>query len=104
MESAAQDAAIPAPSMNLLPRLTISADLLTISFIYSNKTWICTLNSYECVIAGDVLSPLPNSVVSPDGKKDAFRKDHNIWIHDLETNEQYHIMKEGETNSSIRSV
>lgn len=98
MESAAQDAGIPAPSLNLLPRLTISADLLTISFIYSNKTWTCTLNSYECVIAGDVLSPLPNSVVSPDGKKAAFRKDHNIWIQDLETGEQYQITKDGEEN------
>lgn len=87
-------------SSTVLPQISFSDDLSRISFVLSGKQWRCDLDSYDCEILGDhvYVSPAPQSIVSPDGKKAAYREDHNIWIQNLETDERTQITVDGEEN------
>lgn len=38
---------------------------------------------------------VPNSVVSPDGKRAAYIKDYNLWVRDLETGKDTQLTKDG---------
>lgn len=98
LEGAASQADITFPAFTVLPQLSFSDDLSHISFVLSEKKWTCTLDTYNCEAAEDIISPAPLSVVSPDGKKAAYRKDHNIWVQNLETDERVQITEDGEEN------
>lgn len=85
--------------------ISFSDDGKSISFRVSGQLWNCDLKSYECKKAES--SSNDNSggvdrrfgrgseVVSPDGSKAAFIKDHNLWVKDLKTNQQIQLTTDG---------
>lgn len=68
----------------------------SVRFDKDGFTMECSLESYECLVAGEVAVPVPQSVVSPDGKLAAFRNDDNLWVQVVETGEQIQLTTDGE--------
>ena len=96
---------------SMLPFMSFnfSADGKAIVFSSRGKHWKCDLQQYNCeadnntpVIANNNAlpynrrNPAPgNEVVSPDGKKAAFIKEHNLWVRDLASNQQTQLTTDG---------
>lgn len=66
----------------------------TVKFRAFNKHWIFDSVSKKCCKTD---SPLDYKV-SPDGKYGAFRRDNNVWIKILSTEEEYALTTDGEPN------
>ncbi|MDI6400655.1 DPP IV N-terminal domain-containing protein [Balneolaceae bacterium ANBcel3] len=69
-------------------------DETRIRFTAEEKTWECTLSHYTCTET-DRVRPPENSVLSPDGRYAAFIDSHNLWIRDLETEEEFALTTTG---------
>ena len=62
------------------------------------QPWSCDLEAWRCVeveTAGGREAPPRSSVVSPDGRLAAFRRDFNLWVRDLETGEERQLTTDG---------
>lgn len=94
-------------SASMLPFQSIhfSDDGKSISFRFSGQSWSCDLKSYECKKVESTSDDNSGGadrrfgkwaeVVSPDGTKAAFIKDHNLWVKDLKTNQQIQLTTDG---------
>ncbi|MDP2955412.1 MAG: DPP IV N-terminal domain-containing protein [Longimicrobiales bacterium] len=51
----------------------------SIRFQAKKKGWICDIRAYTCTVGDTLPSPVPFAR-SPDGKWEAFVKDHDLWI------------------------
>jgi dipeptidyl-peptidase 4 len=76
--------------------LEFADGLQTIRFEKNRSYVTCSVLNYECNVTGDVHQRVNNSVLSPDGKLAAFRKDHNLWVQILETGEEIQLTANGE--------
>lgn len=86
-------------SWNLgISNLDFMNSLQTIRFEKNNYQIECSIQTYDCRVTGDVKRPVPQSVISPDGKLAAFRKDHNLWVQVIETGELIQLTTNGEEN------
>ena len=63
----------------------LSADGGTVTARVGESRLHCDLTGYRCVPAAPAPETGPNAIVSPDGRKAAFIRDHNLWVRDLET-------------------
>ncbi len=64
------------------------------------QEWTCDLRSHVCAQADTTgravrEAPPPNSVVSPDGRRAAFIRDHNLWMRDLTTGDETQLTTDG---------
>ncbi len=61
------------------------------------ERYACDLGSYRCApVAGTAgHEPPPSSVVSPDGKRAVFIRDHDLWVRDLETGRDAPLTTDG---------
>jgi dipeptidyl aminopeptidase/acylaminoacyl peptidase len=64
------------------------------------QRWTCDLQAYTCSPADTARiegrhDPPPNSVLSPDGSRAAFIRDHNLWMIDLETGAETQLTADG---------
>jgi len=72
-----------------------------IVFYADGRQWKCSLQSYACVEdsstapASSKHTVTANEVLSPDGKRAAFIKDHNLWVRDLATNHAVPLTTDG---------
>lgn len=82
-----------------------SADGGSVIFRADNKQWKCDLKKYNCVNDN---SPMEENtrrrggrpgrgteVLSPDGTKAAFIKDYNLWMRDVNTNQETQLTTDG---------
>jgi dipeptidyl aminopeptidase/acylaminoacyl peptidase len=64
------------------------------------QAWTCDLRAYRCARAEAAQeearhTPPFNSVVSPDGRRAAFIRDHNLWMGDLTTGDETQLTSDG---------
>jgi len=86
---------------------SFSADDKSIIFQADGKQWKCDLQSYQCIVdttrlstsSGDGRRQLrgegSNEVLSPDGQKEAFIKDYNLWVRDVKTKKATQLTTDG---------
>lgn len=77
-----------------LPFTTFQRDGDAIVVQVEGDRWRCLLSGERC----DRLErrpPAPPGVTSPDGRLVAFRRDHDLWVHDLESGEQTRLTTDG---------
>ncbi len=55
----------------------------------------CDLRTYSCAPAPPAPAHDPNAIPSPDGTKAAFIRDHNLWLHDLESGAESPLTTDG---------
>lgn len=81
------------PDYQAVSILKIRLQPLVVTFNAFDKRW--EFND-EAGILNEV-EPVPgNWVISPDGRQAAFRRDHNIWVRDLETGVERGLTTDGE--------
>lgn len=77
----------------------LSRDGQTLTLSAFGDRWSCDLSSYTCRIAEQepdpAGSPPDNSVVSPDGRFAAYIRDFDLWVRNLDTNEDRPLTTDG---------
>ena len=67
-----------------------------IRFDVDDQTWVCQFESYDCRRNGDAdrggSSP---TVTSPDGAREVFVRDHDLWVRNTETEEETQLTRDG---------
>lgn len=93
--AAAADQTVDASS---LPISNLVFDLLgnSLELDAFDQRWQFKDGELTAIKAGKPVSLPGNWSVSPDGKKAAFIKDHNLWVRDLESGEEYALTDDGE--------
>jgi dipeptidyl aminopeptidase/acylaminoacyl peptidase len=82
------------------------ADGRSISFDVEDRTYRCDIRDYDCTSERRRESGAPGpqvpprfrrdpEMVSPDGSKAAFIRDHNLWVRDTETGEETQLTTDG---------
>ncbi len=80
---------------NSLPfaEIDLDLDLQTVQFSAHGKRWEFDKNKGACKEISVLLEPL--EVISPDGKLVVFSKSHNLWLRNLELNEEKALTTDG---------
>ena len=73
----------------------LSADAGSLTAGVGESRLQCDLSGYRCVPAAPLPEPGPGAIVSPDGRKAAFIRDHNLWVQDLETGAESRLTTDG---------
>ncbi len=63
--------------------------------LVQQRLWRCDLVEDRCSV-GDRPAAAPPGVASPDGRFVAFRRDHDLWVHDRESGESRALTTDGE--------
>jgi dipeptidyl aminopeptidase/acylaminoacyl peptidase len=66
-----------------LERLEPLRDGRSLAFELDRRRWECDVVAYRCTRSATELERVPNSVLSPDRRLAAFRRDHDLWVRDL---------------------
>ncbi len=81
-----------------LAGLEFAGDLGSVSFQLGGERVTCDLSAYRCEVEAEP-EPEPgagrNVSVSPDGRRAAFIRDHNLWLRDLETGTETQLTTDG---------
>lgn len=94
---------------DMLPFVTFdyAPDGKSIYFRADGKDWKCDLHNYKCTedtdpaahkepqAAGGPFFQRSIYVLSPDGKKEAFIKDYNLWVKDVQTGRETQLTTDG---------
>ena len=75
--------------------ITLSSDreVAALEFSAFSQRWIFDVEDNQC--KNIEVNP-DNWLVSPDGKKAVFTRDHNIWLRDIDRAEEYPLTEDGE--------
>ena len=73
----------------------LGADGETLTARVGESRLLCDLSGYRCAPAPPVPETVPGAIVSPDGRKAAFIRDHNLWVRDLETGAESPLTADG---------
>jgi dipeptidyl aminopeptidase/acylaminoacyl peptidase len=79
-------------------QLSFSADGKSIAFDLATKHWECDVLGTKCSESAAPAAARkrdPNAVLSPDGKREAFIKDFNLWVRDVSTGNETQLTKDG---------
>lgn len=60
------------------------------------ESWRCDLRRYRCRRPEGSVPSVPDSILSPDGRWAAYIKDHDLWMRDLENEEDIRLTTDGE--------
>jgi len=77
-------------------QLDFSSDGRSISFDIGSRRWTCDVQGAQCTgetRRGD--DARRNAIASPDGKRAAFIRDHNLWVRDLTTGAEKPLTTDG---------
>ncbi len=103
-----------AAAMSAVSDTTYSgADLPFSTFVYGDRDrsisfsgFDCDIRRYTCTVAqtGEALPPPPSrfarfrrtEIPSPDGTREAFVRDHNLWVRDRDSGEETQMTMDGE--------
>ncbi len=66
-----------------------------IRFKAGDTLWECNLDTYRLVRVDEPEKRKPGELLSPDGKYAAFRRDYNLWVRCLETQEEFPLTTDG---------
>ncbi|MCP4710419.1 MAG: prolyl oligopeptidase family serine peptidase [Planctomycetes bacterium] len=67
-----------------------------IQFTVLRQRYQCNLRTYQCTeTTQEQSSGNRNAVISPDGLKAAFIRDYNLWVQDIETDEETQLTTDG---------
>lgn len=61
---------------------------LTLRFDADDRRWECDLDSYACREIGHRSERAEGMLRSPDERREAFVRDHNLWMRDVESGEE----------------
>ena len=77
--------------------IEFAEDGLSIAFDIEGNSgrWSCDLKSYVCTRIGDSPVPPNDALRSPDGQREAFARDHNVWVRSVATGEERAITEDG---------
>ncbi|MGA2261111.1 MAG: DPP IV N-terminal domain-containing protein [Acidobacteriota bacterium] len=97
--------------------IDISSDGKTVSFDIATRRWSCDVMGANCAAAGDAIGArgaggrggggrgsgggggrgggAGNAVTSPDGKRATYIRDWNLWLRDVETNQEKQLTSDG---------
>jgi len=67
---------------------------LSLEVTVDGTRWQCDLQRYECARV-EAPRGAPAGVASPDGRYTAFRRAHDLWVHDRETGEEVRLTTDG---------
>src|SRR5258706_715793 len=97
-------------------RILFSEDEKSVQLLGEKRAWHCDLETYEIMDAnagesekstengpprpGRRRSRSPSSSNSPDGKWEAFARDHNLFVRNLETKEERALTKDADSKNS----
>jgi len=70
----------------------ISIERRKVSFTVGARRWQCALTGDSCA---ERTAANPNEVVSPDGKRAAFIRDHNLWVREVEGGKELQLTTDG---------
>lgn len=89
----------PADPRNLpFDAIELAAGGDSVTFSVDETTWSCDLASYACT-KGKAASPEPQDAVrSPDGKLEAFTRDHNLWVRAAGGGKERRLSTDGEAD------
>jgi dipeptidyl aminopeptidase/acylaminoacyl peptidase len=78
----------------------LTADASSLALDLGRRRATCDLRAYRCELAptaemGAAGRAGRDVVVSPDGKRAAFLRDHNLWVRDLETGRELQLTTDG---------
>ena len=76
----------------------LAKDSRSITVSVQRRLWICNLQTYSCAPRDTVRSALrapANSSTSPDGRYAAFIRDHNLWVRDLTSRDEFRLTTDG---------
>lgn len=84
----------------IITNVNFSPDLKQMTFSTQDRAWEYNISANRLVSVERVPSSLPlrqraDRTISPDGSKQAFIKDYNLWIRDLETKKEYPLTTDG---------
>lgn len=83
------------PSQMQIDDIELREDGKRLSFAFDGSRWSCDLQTYACERTGEAKSSSHGAVRSPDGKWDAFVRDHNLWVRSVETGEERQLSANG---------
>lgn len=68
----------------------------TILFNAAGDSWSCDIVSYRCSATRAAVSgPSRNEILSPDGARVVFIRDHNLWVRELDSGEERAVTRDG---------
>lgn len=77
-------------------QFTFTPDERAIVFEARSRRWRCERDGAQCTeVPTRPETVPPNAVVSPDGKRAAFVRDHNLWLRDLATGTETPLTTDG---------
>ncbi|MGQ0562637.1 MAG: DPP IV N-terminal domain-containing protein [Gemmatimonadota bacterium] len=79
-------------------RFDLSKDSRQLNVVAGTRRLQCDLQAYTCTPLDTIPSARqepPHSIVSPDGTRAAFIRDHNLWVKDLRTGAGTQLTTEG---------
>lgn len=94
--SIAADTTVSATEL-ALQDLKPAAEGLELTFAVGRRRFVCASPAGTCtaIPTTDRSAPPRNSVVSPDGTRAAFVRDHNLWVRDLATGQETRLTTDG---------
>ena len=66
------------------------------TFTMAGDTWSCDLDIYVCTRSETPVSEPPDVVRSPDGRWDAFVRNHDLWLRDVAEGTERRLTDDGE--------
>jgi dienelactone hydrolase len=73
---------------------TLEDDGRAVTFSVEDKRWTCDVRGEKCSQPSRPAAP-PDSVMSPDGKRAAFIREFNLWVHDMATGKDVQLTRDG---------
>jgi len=68
----------------------------SVDLTVGRRAFRCSVDGSSCDATGERESPFRSStVVSPDGKREAFIRDYDLWVRELETGEETRLTTDG---------
>lgn len=77
-------------------RIAFSDDGGTVCFDVNERHWECDLATYACTAIERSALPDADALRSPDGRWDAFAREHNLWVRAVESGEERQLTHDGE--------
>ena len=78
-----------------LPFTTLQLEGARVSFAVGQDFWACDTGSYACQRSQPPAPARRDEVLSPDGKRAAFTRDHDLWVRDVATGRETALTTDG---------